>query len=133
MAKSTSMGPCGLTILRVVVGIVFLVHGWQKISTMGLHGTGGMFAKIGIPLPLVSAGIVILVESLGGIALILGLFTRWASLLIAIDMLGAIYFVHFRNGFYVNHGGYEYALSLLAAALALALAGGGSLAIDTLL
>ena len=133
MAKSTSLGPCGLAFLRIVVGIIFLAHGWQKITTMGFHGTEGMFAKIGIPVPLVSAAVVILVEFLGGIALILGLATRWASLLLVVDMLGAIYFVHMRNGFFLTHGGYEFALSLLAACVALALGGGGSLALDSLI
>ena len=92
-----------------------------------------MFGQIGIPLPTVSATVVILVEFLGGIALILGLATRPAALLLAIDMAGAIFFVHFKNGFYVNHGGYEFALSLLAACLALTFSGGGSLAIDSLI
>ena len=133
MAKSSSMASCGLTILRVVVGIVFLVHGWQKITAMGFHGTAGMFGQIGIPLPTISSAVVILVEFLGGTALILGLATRWASLLLAIDMVGAIYFVHWKNGFYSNHGGYEFALSLMAACLALALSGAGALAIDSLI
>jgi putative oxidoreductase len=133
MAKSSSFSSCGLTILRVVVGIIFLVHGWQKIHALGFHGVEGMFRQIGIPLPTITAAVVILVEFLGGIALVLGLATRWAGLLLAIDMLGAIFFVHLKNGFYVNHGGDEFALSLLAACLALALNGGGSLAIDSLL
>ncbi|HEY6183685.1 MAG TPA: DoxX family protein [Terriglobales bacterium] len=133
MAKSSSLSSCGLTILRIVVGIIFLVHGWQKIHAFGFHGVEGMFRQIGIPLPMISSAVVILVEFLGGIALVLGLATRWASLLLAIDMAGAIFFVHFKNGFYVNHGGYEFALSLLAACLTLAFTGAGSLAIDSLI
>ena len=133
MAKSSSLSSCGLTILRIVVGIIFLVHGWQKIHAFGFHGVEGMFRQIGIPLPVISSAVVILVEFLGGIALILGLATRPAALLLAIDMAGAIFFVHFKSGFYVNHGGYEFALSLLAACLALAFSGGGALAIDSLI
>ena len=133
MAKSSSLSSCGLTILRMVVGIIFLVHGWQKIHGFGFHGVAGMFGQIGIPLPTISSAVVILVEFLGGIALILGLGTRVASLLLAIDMAGAIYFVHFKSGFYVNHGGYEFALALLGASVALALAGPGSAAIDNLI
>jgi putative oxidoreductase len=133
MAKSSGIASCGLTILRIVVGTIFLVHGWQKIYAMGFHGVAGFFGNIGIPMPLVSATVVTLVEFLGGIALIAGLATRWASLLLAMDMLGAIYFVHWKNGFYMSHGGYEYALTLLAACLALALNGAGALGIDSLL
>jgi putative oxidoreductase len=133
MAKSSSLSSCGLTILRIVIGIIFLVHGWQKIHAIGFHGVTGMFSQIGIPLPTLSAGVVIAVEFLGGIALILGLGTRLAGLLLAIDMVGAIYFVHFKNGFYSNHGGYEFALALLGASLALAFSGPGAAALDSLI
>ena len=124
---------CGLTILRVVVGIVFLTHGGQKLFQLGLHGVTGFFQMLNIPLPAVTAAVVSFVEFLGGAALVLGLATRWAALLLAIDMAGAIYFVHARKGFFVQGGGYEYALTLLAANLALALAGPGSLALDNLI
>src|SRR5215469_10830938 len=65
----------GLTILRVVVGIVFVMHGGQKIFVIGIQHVAGMFAHLGIPEPLVSAVVVSLVEFLGGIALIVGLAT----------------------------------------------------------
>jgi len=122
----------GLTILRVVVGIVFLMHGQQKLFGFGIHGTIGFFTQVGIPLAAVSAVGVTFVELLGGIALILGLFTRWAAALLAIDMLGAISLVHFKNGFFLMPPklGYEYALTLLAATIALALSGPGAAAVD---
>jgi putative oxidoreductase len=91
-----------------------------------------MFGHMGIPLAGISAVVVTFVELLGGLALILGLATRWAALLISIDMLGAITFVHGKNGFFVTHGGLEFALTLLAANVALALTGPGALAIDNL-
>jgi|SRR5690242_17055280 len=128
-----SRSACGLTVLRVVIGIIFLVHGWQKLFGLGFHGVAGMFAHIGIPVPPVTSVIVTLVEFLGGIALILGLFTRWAAALIACDMLGAIVFVHFKNGFSSAKGGYEFPLALLAAAIALALAGAGCWSADEML
>src|SRR5882672_8547416 len=90
---------CGATVLRVVVGIVFLVHGWQKLFQMGLPAVTGMFTQINIPLPAISAPVVTFVELLGGAALVLGLLTTWAAALLAIDMVGAILLVHLRNGF----------------------------------
>ncbi len=126
---SKGLGSCGLTVLRLVVGIIFLVHGWQKVFSIGLHGVAGMFGQMHIPFPLVSAAVVMAVEFLGGIALVFGLATRWAALLLAIDMVGAIFFVHGRNGFYMSHFGYEYVLALLGACVCLALSGPGALAL----
>lgn len=120
----------GLTILRVVVGIVFAAHGGQKLFVYGFHGVTGSFTKMGIPLPAVSAIVVTLVEFLGGIALIAGLFTRWAAILLAINMSVAVLKVHARNGFFLP-GGFEYALTLLAANVALALTGPGAAALDS--
>lgn len=122
---------CGLTVLRVVVGIVFLMHGYQKLFKFGFHGVAGMFGHIGIPLPAFFAVVVTLVEFVGGILLIVGLATRIAAGLIAIDMLVAILAVHLKNGFF-NPMGFEFPLTLLAAAICLMLAGGGSLSLKRL-
>ncbi len=121
---------CGLAVLRIVVGVVFFVHGYQKLFKIGIHGVAGFFAHAGIPLPLVAAVTVMLVEFVGGILLITGLATRIPALLNAIDMLVAIFAVHLRNGFYSSNGGYEFPLTLLAATVCLVLAGGGSASLD---
>ena len=120
---------CGLTVLRIVVGIVFLVHGYQKLFKFGFGGVAGMLGHIGIPLPHVAAVIVTLVEFVGGILLIAGLAVRVAAILLACDMIVAILKVHLPHGFYNQVGGFEFPLTLLAAVICLALAGGGALSL----
>jgi len=122
----------GIAILRIMVGIVFTAHGAQKLFVLGIGAVTHMFHGLGIPWPHIAAIVVTLVEFVGGIALILGLLTRYAALLLAIDMAVAVGKVHLHNGFFLNKGGYEYALTLLAASVALALTGPGSPALGRL-
>ena len=116
----------GIAILRVVVGILFTAHGAQKLFGPGFAGVAHMFHGTGIPLPYASAVVVTLVEFVGGIALILGIVARYAAFLLAVDMVVAILKVHLHNGLFANKGGFEYPLTLLAACVALVLAGPGS-------
>src|SRR5438552_16213612 len=108
----------GLTVLRVIVGAIFLVHGAQKLFVFGFHRVAGMLGGMGIPVPAVSAVILTLVELLGGLALILGVVTRWAAALVAIGRMVAVLLRHLRTGFF-NLKGYDYPLTLLAACIAL--------------
>ena len=124
--------PLGIAILRIVVGIVFTAHGAQKLFSIGIGGVTHMFHGIGIPSAHIAAIVVTLVEFVGGIALILGLLTRYAAVLLAIDMAVAVVKVHLHNGFFSSKGGYEFPLTLLAASIALALAGPGSPALSRL-
>jgi putative oxidoreductase len=124
----TKLQSCGLTVLRVVVGIVFFVHGYEKLFKMGFHGVAGMFGHMGIPLPAVSAVVVTLVEFVGGILLITGLATRVAAALNAVDMTVAILVVHLKNGF-SGPMGFEHPVTLLGACICLVLAGGGCFAL----
>ncbi|MBI2115066.1 MAG: DoxX family protein [candidate division NC10 bacterium] len=128
----TQLQGWGITVLRVVVGIVFLVHGGQKLFVWGFGGVAGFLGQVGIPAPMLAAVIVTLVELLGGLALLLGLFTRWAAIPLAINMAVAILTVHLQAGFFLPNG-YEFALTLLAANVALALLGGGEASVDRLL
>jgi putative oxidoreductase len=119
----------GILPLRLVVGLVFIVHGGQKLFGFGLAGTAGFLASLGIPLPMVAATVVIAVELLGGLALLAGAATRIAALALAGDMLVAILTVHARQGFFVPHG-VEFVLTLLGACLTLAALGAGAFSVD---
>ena len=120
----------GIAILRLVVGIVFTAHGAQKLFVIGVGAVAHMFQGMGIPFAHAAAIVVAIVEFAGGIALILGLVTRYAALLLAIDMAVAVGKVHLHNGLFANKGGYEFPLTLLAACVMLALAGPGSPALS---
>ena len=122
-----------LLVLRLVLAAVFIVHGYGKVFQMGIGGVTGMFTKIGAPLPSITAPLVSVIELLGGFALLFGAFTRVAAFLLACDMLGAIIFVHGKNGFSAGKGGIEVVLGNLGMAVAIALLGAGLYSIDAML
>lgn len=134
-ARSTNFSrrvDTGLLILRIVVGIVFLMHGGQKLFVYGFAGVTGAFGQMGIPAPAITGPLTAIVEFLAGGALVIGLLTRLAALGLAIDMLGAILMVHLKGGFFLPNG-YEFALTLLAANVAIAIAGAGYYSIDRII
>jgi putative oxidoreductase len=121
----------GLTVLRIVTGVVFVMHGVQKLFIIGIPQVVGFFGQAGIPYPRFFAIVVSLVELFGGAALVLGVATRVAAALLAIDMAVAILKVHLKNGFFLPMG-FEFALSMFAANFCLLLAGGGAASVDGL-
>ena len=114
--------------LRIGVGFIFLVHGIGKLLAWGpfasgISRTSDFFAGLGIPLPMLAAWIVALVETFGGLFLILGFLTRPAALLLSINMIIALLTAHLPNGFY--GGKSEFPFLLLMGAITLLLAGAG--------
>ena len=122
----------GMTITRIVLGIVLFAHGYiLKVETFTIGGTVGFFESIG--LPAIAAYLVIGGEILGGIALILGAFTRLAAWLSLPILLGATW-MHLGNNwvFSAEGGGWEFPILLVALAVAVGLGGAGRYAIDNL-
>jgi putative oxidoreductase len=118
--------PLGLLALRVVLGVIMIGHGYGKIFG-GLHKHAEVVASIGLPawLGYVSA----IVEFFGGILLVTGFATRCAAIAVCINMLVAVFKVHFHNGL-LGQGGYQFPLALAAMAFALIFTGSGPIAFD---
>ncbi len=131
-------------VLRVALGIVFYFHGMAKLTTMyggyGFAGTLGFFtSKMGIPA--FFAVLAILAEGLGWAGLIAGFLTRVAAFGITVNMLVAVYMIHWQNGIFMNWfgvmkdgkpagEGFEYHLLAIAIGIALMIKGGGALSVD---
>lgn len=120
----------GLLVLRIVVGVIFAAHGAQKVFEYTIPGTIGSFEGMGIPFPEIAAPLVAFVELIGGILLALGLFTRPVGVILAVDMIVALFAVHLPAGLWVGEGGYEFVAVLGAATLALAFSGAGRFSLD---
>jgi putative oxidoreductase len=131
----TQYGP---TVLRLFLGVTFVMHAYLAFFVYTPGGAAAYNAAKGIPLPAVAAWFLILAHGLGGIMMIVGLWTRWAALANLVVMLGALVFVHLHQGYFL-HGvleggrpqaaGFEYVLVLVGATIAQALLGGGALAL----
>lgn len=117
---------------RIVLGVIFMVHGYQKLVQQGIGGTSAAFTRMGVPAPPLSAWYAAVVELVGGAALVIGFALPVAGILLALDMAGALIFVHLSHGFFVTSNGYEYVLALAAASLAIGF-NGGAFALDRVL
>ena len=122
--------PYAALILRITLGILFLAHAGLKVFVFTPAGAAQFFGSLGLPPAL--AYLTIAVEAVGGIALILGIFTRWVALALIPVLIGAIAFVHGPAGFFFNNpnGGWEYLAFWIAALVAQALLGNGALALQ---
>jgi putative oxidoreductase len=120
--------------LRIPIGIIFIAHGAQKLfgwfGGYGLEGTGQFFGSIGLNPGYLMALLAGAAEFFGGLALVFGILVRPAAAALSFAMLVAIFAVHFSKGFFLDKGGYEYALALFAASLALLFSGAGRWSVD---
>lgn len=124
----------GLTVLRIVVGVIFAAHGSQKLFGLfggyGLAGTAQWMDSIGLTPGYLMATLAGGTEFFAGLALIIGLLTRPAALGLAFLSLVAIFSVHIGNGLFMANNGYEFALALLAGSIAVLIEGAGKLSAD---
>lgn len=111
----------GIFLLRLALAAVFVTHGWEKVSNIDQFI--GFFSQIGIGAFLTYVWAY--TEFLGGIALFLGIFVRYAGMLLAFGMAVAIFAVHWPNGYSLANGGYEYVLTLFLGTLAIVTLGSG--------
>jgi putative oxidoreductase len=131
-----------LLIIRVTLGVIFFAHGAQKV--LGWYGGNGLAVTVGafknymkIPAPL--AYTAAFIELFGGIFILAGFLTRLTALGLVINMIVAIYKVHWKSGFFLSSGepnkgnGFEYNLSLIAISLFLLVTGAGQYSLDSLL
>lgn len=126
------------TIARLVLGIVILPHGLQKLlgmyGGMGFDKTVEFFVSSGIPAPV--AMLVIIGESVGAVSLIIGFLARFSAFAISLIMLGAVFMVHIPNGFFMNWSGtqqgegFEFHILAIGLGLIVMLVGAGKGSID---
>jgi putative oxidoreductase len=126
----TNKGPYGVLLLRVSMGVLFILHGlYLKFMVVGMTGISAYFAKLGLPEWF--AWVVMIYETLGGLALIFGVYVRWVALLLGIHLLFAAYLGHGGNGWPFTRpgGGFEYPLFWAITCFALSLLGDGAYAL----
>lgn len=122
-----------LLVLRLMLGAVFVAHGYNHWFEMGMAETGRQFAELGVPQPQLSAYLTGTVELIGGAFLAVGLLTTITASLLALLVLAAGYFVHLDNGFFIEAGGVEYTLVLAAALFIITVFGTGRVSLDGVL
>jgi putative oxidoreductase len=130
LVEGVSNADLAATILRVSMGVLFLAHVWLKLVIFTPAGTVGFFESLGFPGFL--AYIVIAAELAGGIALIVGIATRWVSLGLVPVLLGSIYAPHGAAGFFFSNegGGWEFPAFWTVTLIVQALLGDGAFSLN---
>lgn len=118
----------GTLILRVVVGVVLIAHGFQKL--VGFSEWSAQVRAMGIPASDVMAALAMGAELGGGALIVLGLLTPLAAVMVLVTMLVAIVKVHLPHGLMAEDGGFEYPLVLAGVAAFLLIHGAGPYSVD---
>ncbi|SPO66078.1 DoxX family protein [Pseudomonas sp. JV241A] len=136
-AVVASRASWGLSIIRILVGIIFMAHGAQKLFGLfgggGLAGTAQFMESLGLAPGLLMALLSGGAEFFGGLALVIGLLVRPAALALTVTLIVAIFSVHIGNGLFMANNGYEFALALMAGTLAVLVEGAGRGSLDRLI
>ena len=134
LSTDAGWGPLAL---RLPIGIIFVAHGAQKLfgafGGYGLEGTGQFMGSLGLSPGYLMALLAGSAEFFGGLALLFGVLVRPAAAALAFAMLVAILSVHVSHGLFLANNGYEYALALFSAAVALLIGGAGRMSVDATL
>ena len=115
-----------LLLVRVIVGIIFMAHGGQKL--FGLWGGMGLATTMEKMGPVLGF-LVTIGEFFGGLGLVLGVLTRFSAASLIVIMMGAIALAHGKNGFFLSNEGYEYNLALIGLCLPVLISGAGLLSL----
>lgn len=133
-AVFTTRAGFGLTVVRILVGIIFVAHGSQKLfgafGGYGLEGTGQYMASLGLTPGYLMALLSGSAEFFGGLGLVVGLLARPAAVVLAATLVVAIFSVHISHGLFMANNGYEFALALLGGVIAVLIEGAGKFSLD---
>lgn len=125
-----SMAPITDLLIRIVVGVMFIIHGWGKFNAGAARIAGNFGNNYGLPMADLLAYTAMGMELVGGVCLIVGLFTRFFAAALAVEMGIAFLFAHLPKGYAAGAGGYEYVLLIGVALLMIAMRGGGAYSVD---
>lgn len=128
IAALSSQRDIAYLLFRVMVGTILTYHGYQKVFVIGLSNVAGFFGKIGMPVPQLTGPFIGVLELVGGVLVLVGLFTRYLGVIFTIQFIVATYAAWVLIG--KGYGGSELEFLLLFSSLVLATHGPGKFSVD---